>query len=153
MEDSHTQDPCAPGGSAHPSQVGRPTPRRPGVLVVDDQEFIRFMLNTALSKQGFAVWLAADGQEAIEIYGRHSQDIDLVLLDVRMPGLDGPQTLAILERLDPKVRCCFMSGDLGSYTYPELARPSVVQVLAKPFRLDEVTAILVELERNVGRES
>src|SRR5262245_9445816 len=148
MEDSHVQDPSAlPSEPVQPAEAGPPAPRRSGVLVVDDQEFIRSMLNTALGQQGFAVWLAANGREAIEVYLQHSQDIDLVLLDVRMPGLDGPQTLAILERLDPKVRCCFMSGDTGNYTYSQLARPSVVHILAKPFRLDELTAVLDELKR------
>ncbi len=148
MEDSHTPSACAPG----PPQA-RPGDRRLGVLVVDDQEFIRAMLDAALSRQGHAVWLAASGREALEVYGRHSRDIDLVLLDVRMPGLDGPQTLAALERLDPNVRCCFMSGDLGGYTQPQLAGPSVVRVLTKPFRLDDVITVLAELGEREIRET
>jgi CheY-like chemotaxis protein len=47
------------------------------------------------------VWLAAGGQEALDLYQRHREAIDVVLLDVRMPGLDGPQTLAALRALNP----------------------------------------------------
>src|SRR5262245_11971981 len=82
---------------------------RGGVLVVDDEALIRSMLNTGLAQYGFEVRLAASGREAIEIYSRDFSEIDLVLLDVRMPGLDGPQTLARLEAINPNVRCCFMS--------------------------------------------
>jgi CheY-like chemotaxis protein len=52
----------------------------------------------------FAVWLAADGWKALQIYEQQQSKIALVLLDVRMPGWDGPRTLAALQRLDPAVR-------------------------------------------------
>src|SRR5690349_11978266 len=79
--------------------------RRHGVLVVDDQEGVRGVLGAMLRQEGFAVWLAADGWEAIDLYRSRRAAIDLVLLDVRMPGLDGPATLAALRGLDPRVRC------------------------------------------------
>ena len=51
---------------------------------------------------GFTVWSAANGPAALEVYRRQQDDIAVVLLDVRMPGLDGPQTLAELQRLNPR---------------------------------------------------
>lgn len=134
-----------PQGRAEPAQETR---RPAGVLVVDDDGLIRSMLATGLRQQGIHVWLAANGREAVEIYSQHAGAIDLVLLDVRMPGLDGPQTLAALEKIDTRVRCCFMSGDTGTYTSRELHRPTVVRVFRKPFRLDDVAEILAELRRN-----
>jgi CheY-like chemotaxis protein len=100
------------------------------------------MLDTGLRQRGFGVWLAANGPQAIQVYRQHSPDIDLVVLDVRMPGLDGLQTLSALEEVDSRVRCCFMSGDTGTYTRRELLRPSVVHVLTKPFRLAELEEIV-----------
>jgi CheY-like chemotaxis protein len=120
-------------------------PSKPGILVVDDEECVRGTLNLALRPQGFAVWLAANGPEALELYRHHRETIDAVLLDVRMPGLDGPQTLAGLKELNPQVRCCFMSGDLGSYTEERLRNLGAAAVLLKPFRLPEVTQVLWEL--------
>jgi CheY-like chemotaxis protein len=84
-----------------------------------------------LGEEGFAVWLAGDGEEALELYRRHSQEIDLVLLEVRLPGLDGPQTLAALRQLNPGVRCCFLSGPFGDYTDEELLALGAVAVLHK----------------------
>jgi CheY-like chemotaxis protein len=120
-------------------------PRAYGLLVVDDEEYVRDVLDRALKQQGFTVWLAARGQEAISLYRRHSQAIDLVLLDVRMPGLDGPQTLAALQEMNAQVRCCFMSGDLGSYADWQLCNLGAARVIRKPFRLAEVAEVLWEL--------
>src|SRR4051794_9919088 len=85
--------------------------RRTAVLVVDDEVSVRDVLRRFLEHAGFTVWAVAGGQEALELYDRHRNEIGLVLLDVRMTGLDGPRTLAALRRIDPQVRCCFMSGD------------------------------------------
>jgi CheY-like chemotaxis protein len=127
---------------ACPGPNGERTPvaRKPGILVVEDEGLVRFMLETGLRQQGFAVWLAANGLEAIEVFHRHRGDIDLVLLDVRMPGLDGPKTWTILERLNPSLRCCFMTGDLGRYTEEELLQLHAARVFRKPFKIDQLGA-------------
>jgi CheY-like chemotaxis protein len=126
------------------------TPQVYGVLVVDDEVCVRGILNVGLRQQGFAVWLAANGQEALELYWQHRRAIDVVLMDVRMPGLDGPQTLAALQELTPQIRCCFMSGDAGSYTEDRLRNWSAAAVLQKPFRLDEVARVLCELVKKAA---
>jgi CheY-like chemotaxis protein len=123
----------------------REAPQKYGILAVDDEEGVRGMLRFGLGQHGFAVWLAANGHEALQQYWRHRARIDVVLLDVRMPGLDGPQTLAALRQLNPQVRCCFMSGDLGSYTAEGLRHLGAAAVLPKPFRLPEVVQVLREL--------
>jgi CheY-like chemotaxis protein len=69
----------------------------------------------------------------------------VVLLDVRMPELDGPGTLAALQTLDPQVRCCFMSGYLGGYTEERLLSLGAAAVLPKPFQLANTVRLLWEL--------
>jgi CheY-like chemotaxis protein len=119
-------------------------PRTCRVLVVDDDECVRGVLNVAMRQQGFAVWLAVDGQEALDLYRRHRETIDVVLLDVRMPGLDGPQTLAALQELNPRICCCFMSGDPGRYTVERLRDLGAAAVLPKPLHFAEVAQVLRE---------
>lgn len=119
--------------------------RKHGLLVADDEGEVRDVLNDGLRREGFSVWLAADGQEALEQYRNHCETIDVVLLDVRMPGLDGPQTLAALQEMTPQICCCFMSGYLGSYTEENLRNLGAATVFAKPFRLAEVAHVLGEL--------
>jgi two-component system sensor histidine kinase/response regulator len=128
-----------------PPETPLPTPRQRGILIVDDEGCMRSVLNLLMRKQGFAVFLAADGNEALDLYTRYRQNIDVVLLDVLMPGNDGPRTLAAIQEINPRVCCCFMSGSLGDYTEGELRDLGAVAVLAKPFCLSEVTQMLWEL--------
>jgi CheY-like chemotaxis protein len=123
--------------SASPSQ-----PRPAGVLVVDDERLLLRLLSLALSQAGFAVWTAPGGEEAVELYRRHGGAVDVVLLDVCMPGMDGPKTLAALRALDPAVRCCLLTGHAGAYSEEGLLALGADRVLLKPFPLDELTRVL-----------
>jgi CheY-like chemotaxis protein len=118
--------------------------RRYGILIVDDEAGVRGVLKVWMRRQGFVVWVAANGQEALDLYLRHRQSIDVVLMDVRMPRLDGPRTLAALHQLNPQIRCCFMSGDLGRYTLETLQHLGAAAVLWKPFDFVEVARVLGE---------
>jgi CheY-like chemotaxis protein len=132
------------GRRARPPDAAPPTPRPNGILVVDGDERLRHLLCAGMRQQGFVVWLAADGQEALDLYWRQHRAIDVVLLDVCLPVLDGPRTLAALRELNPRVCCCFMSGDLGGCTEAGL-RALGAAVLPKPFHLLEVATMLWEL--------
>ncbi|MCI0740476.1 MAG: response regulator [Gemmataceae bacterium] len=128
----------------------RAATRTCGILVVDDDASVRGMLSIVLKQQGFAVWLAADGQEALALYKLHRLVIDVVLMDVRMPRLDGPRTLTALQQLNPRICCRFMSGDLGNYTEWKLSSLSSAAVIRKPFPLPEVAQMLWELAQKVN---
>src|SRR5262249_9071772 len=65
----------------------------PGVLVVDDETAVLCVLAARFRHEGVKVWLAGHGPQAIELYRSHRGAIDVVLLDVLMPGMDGPRTL------------------------------------------------------------
>src|SRR5262245_39793239 len=120
----------------------------PAVLIVDDHDYVRDVLRRGLERQGFEVWLAASGWEALEIYQHHWDELAAVLLDVRMPGLDGPQTLRCMSHINPKVRACFMSGDIGAYEEAQLLKEGALRVFWKPFRLDEVVGVLRQIADN-----
>jgi CheY-like chemotaxis protein len=115
---------------------------RPGVLVVDDEHVVRIIVQLGLERENFHVWLASNGREAIELYRTHRDHIDVVLLDVCMPGLDGFQTLERLRELNPRILTCFMSGHPGSYRPEELRQRDAAQVIAKPFHLDQLAHVL-----------
>jgi len=132
------------------AETAPPTSRRPGILVVDDDVAVRTLLNAVLWQQGFVVWLAGNGAQALELYLELPADIDLVLMDVNMPGLDGPQTFRALQRVNPAVRCCFMTGGGSLYTHEDLYKQGAVNVLRKPFRLPEVAQALWQLVDPVG---
>jgi DNA-binding NtrC family response regulator len=112
---------------------------------VDDDEAICTALAMGLRQEGFDVYVAADGRRALEIYRGHEAGIALVLLDVRLPCLDGPQTLAILRRLNPDVRCCFMTAQVGLWRAEDLLALGAIGMLAKPFDLDDITSTVRRL--------
>jgi CheY-like chemotaxis protein len=106
---------------------------KPVVLVVEDDQAVGKMLDVALRLHGFVVRLAASGGEAVEHYREHHPNIALVLLDVQMLGMDGPATLAAIQKINPEVQCCFMSGHTGKYSARELLDMGAAHVLPKPF--------------------
>jgi CheY-like chemotaxis protein len=129
------------------TQQGRQTSceggaRSPGILIADDMALILTLLKFEFESRGFNAWLAVDGDDALDLFRRHRDDIDLVLLDIQMPGLDGPHTLEAMQQLDPGVVACFMSGDAGTYTEEELRRRGAAVVFRKPFRPAEVADCL-----------
>jgi DNA-binding response OmpR family regulator len=75
-------------------------------------------------------------------------------MDVRMPGRDGPATLAALRAQDPQVRCCFMSGDLGEHTEDGLRALGTGEVLRKPFTTAEAARVLrAEIDRRESEDA
>jgi CheY-like chemotaxis protein len=140
---------AVPGpGEARPAkpEAGE-TAKRPGILVVDDEPTVRQLLQVILTRRGFWVWQAASGEEALDTYQRHRDAIALVLLDVRMPGLSGTQTLGVLKELNPSILCCFMSGYLESHSPNELLAAGAAAVFAKPF---EIAVFVNEIEKLVN---
>jgi CheY-like chemotaxis protein len=119
-----------------------------GVLVVDDEAPVLSVLAARLRIEGYKVWLASHGHQAIELYQRHLEEIAVVLLDVLMPGLDGPHTLIALQKLRPTVRCCFMTGNPRPYLEEDLLQMGAARVFRKPFAFIEVLDALNHL---VGR--
>jgi CheY-like chemotaxis protein len=126
-----------------PYTEGSALPR--GVLVVDDDASIRLLLDAVLRQGGFAVWTAGDGEEALQLFERHRQAIGLVLLDVRMPILDGPQTVAILRQWEPTLTFCFMSGESGDYSPQQLLAQGAAGIFEKPFCVFEVQEKIEQL--------
>jgi DNA-binding NtrC family response regulator len=112
------------------------TPSRPNLLVIDDNDAVRAVLGAALRPEAFDVRLAAGGAEGVTLY--RAGPADLVLLDVWMPVLDGPATLAALKAMDPAVRCCFVTGYADRRLAARLLAQGALEVLFKPFRLDEL---------------
>ena len=130
-----------PIGRVRPVEEAAP-PARPGILVVDDEPALRTLLHTVLQRKGFAVWLADGGRSAVETYREQEAAVSVVLLDVRMPDMDGPKTLAALQRINPAVVCCFMTGFAGEHTPDSLLGLGAARLFEKPFRVEEMAQAL-----------
>jgi two-component system response regulator (stage 0 sporulation protein F) len=113
-----------------------------GVLIVDDDPMVRTVLSRTLRDDGFAVWPAADGYQALKTYIKYCDEIDFALIDVRMPEFDGPQTLSALQQVNPHLRFCFMTGDPGRYTEDQLMARGADGILHKPFRAEDLAQVM-----------
>jgi CheY-like chemotaxis protein len=136
MVDSLKGAPASGSSRAEPGASGQ---ARPVVLVVEDDGPVRQMLGQALPLHGHDVELAAGGAEALEIY--RQKHIDLVLLDVQMPGMDGPATLKALRSMNADVIGCFMTGWPGDYSSSALLEMSA-GLIQKPFVLAELCRLI-----------
>jgi DNA-binding response OmpR family regulator len=144
--------PPADGGHAEGEPTVRQSHGRPGVLVADGDHLVRIMVQLGLERNGFDVWLASNGREAIRLYRTHRERIGVVLLDVRLPDLDGPATLDALRQLHPEVLACFMGGDTGDHEPEELRQRGAAYVVAKPFLLNELANVLRLLTQGVSAD-
>ncbi len=119
------------------------------ILIVDDDPLIRQLLQRFLGASGFKPLTAGSGREAAEVFRRHHADIDLVLMDVRMPGLSGPETIEELRRIEPELRYCYMSGDLGDHSPEDLLKRGALHLFAKPFAMHYLIDTLHRLTQTI----
>ncbi len=105
------------------------------VLVIDDEEAVREAVSDILGFAKIQVLAAADGDSGIELFKTHHQEIDLVLLDLSMPGLNGAGTFQELRKIDTAVKVVLSSG----YDEAEATRRFIGQGLAgflqKPYNM------------------
>jgi two-component system response regulator (stage 0 sporulation protein F) len=106
------------------------------ILVVDDQFGIRILLQEVLEREGYQTFLAANGATALELFKRESPD--LVLLDMKIPGMDGLEILRNLRKLNQTTRVIMMTayGELG--LIQEAMQMGALAHFTKPFDIDEL---------------
>jgi two-component system, cell cycle sensor histidine kinase and response regulator CckA len=108
------------------------------ILIVDDEPSIREILATTIESYEYQSITAKDSQQAIELYAKHHQKIQMILLDYMMPGGNPSHTIAQLHSIDPNVRIIIMSG-LSVHEIASHNRGESSQVfLAKPFSTQDL---------------
>ena len=124
---------------------------KPRILLVDDEERFRANLEKMLGAQGLAVRAVGSGAEALEELKLHPCDV--IVLDIRMPGMDGLATLAEIKRLNPEVEVIILSGHASMDAAMEINKLGGYDYLMKPCPLEELLLkIEAAYERKVERE-
>ena len=108
------------------------------VLFVDDEKTIRDLGREMLAYNGYQVLLACTGEEALELYREHGADIDLVVLDISMPGMGGRKCLEELLQLNPLVRVLIISGYSLTGQLKDIMSNGAAGFVAKPFSITEL---------------
>lgn len=104
------------------------------ILVADDEELVRELLSRFLVNQGHRVMEAEDGQQALRLF--RENHFDLVLSDVRMPGLDGLKLLAAIKEINPRVPVVLISGYGDVETVVKALKSGAENFLSKPLSMD-----------------
>ncbi len=112
------------------------------ILVVDDEPLVRNVLCQMLDFLGYATIGADGGRRAIELYRDRGDDIDLVVLDLSMPDMDGAEVFTALREIDPEARVLLCTGHGEEAKTDELRRRGAVGIARKPFGPDELERAL-----------
>jgi len=115
------------------------------VLVVDDQFGIRVLLQEVLEREGFEVHLAANGIEALQQV--ESKSPDLVLLDMKIPGMDGIEILTNIRKRNPHLKVVMMTAYGELDLVKEAAALDAIGHFTKPFDIDELRNFVI---RQIG---
>jgi two-component system, cell cycle sensor histidine kinase and response regulator CckA len=129
--------------------IASPTPEveiLPGngelILVVDDEEAICKITQATLEAHNYKVLTASDGLEAVTIYTENQQSIDIILLDMMMPSMDGTNTIRTLKQINPDVKIIATSGLLSSQKIDQATELGVEAFLAKPCTANELLEVI-----------
>jgi CheY-like chemotaxis protein len=106
------------------------------ILLAEDEEAVRKAVVQILQRAGYRTIAAADGREAIRLLREHAEPVHLVLLDVVMPELGGPETWELMRSSNPALRVLFTSGYADTRYLKRL--PPDADVVGKPFRAEDL---------------
>ncbi|MBW2312576.1 MAG: response regulator [Deltaproteobacteria bacterium] len=126
-----------------------PAPARGRLLLVEDEDAVRRLVTRMLERHGYEVEVAGDGAQALRFAAQPGESVDLLISDVVMPGMGGPELARRLRTRWPELRVLFVSG------YPRDFRPGDAPdehaFLAKPFSQDQLlNAVAAQIDRKSG---
>jgi CheY-like chemotaxis protein len=109
------------------------------ILLVDDEEMIIEVSRELLEVSGYRVFLAKSGREAIEIYKEKQGEIDVIILDMIMPGMGGGETFDVLKTTNPDVRVILSSGYSINGNAMEIMKRGCKAFIQKPFQMGDLS--------------
>lgn len=115
------------------------------ILVVDDEDALRMVLSAELEGEGYQVSTAADGDEAIKIIG--AEQFHLVLLDIKMPNVDGFEVLKFVKQHQPATKVIMLTGFADLKNAIESKKLGAEDFVSKPYDLVD---LLTTVERVLG---
>lgn len=116
------------------------TSNRLSILVVDDEDSIREGSERILTRMGFQVYKASRGSEGLDILGRHP--VEIVLLDLKMPGMDGMEVLAHIQQLNSEILVIIITGYATIETAIEAMKRGAYDFIPKPFEPDQLRMVI-----------
>jgi CheY-like chemotaxis protein len=119
----------------------KPGPRKPSILVTDDEAMALTLLQNVFSESGYDVTTAQSGFECLDLFRRRPQSFDLILLDLAMPFMDGEETFGRLRQISPAIDVVLMAGFVETERLERMMSGGLAGFLGKPFATDDVLTL------------
>lgn len=117
------------------------------IMVVDDEEMIRATAEIFLSEMGYEVIAADNGLRALDIFKTRKADIDLVIMDMIMPEMNGHECFMAMKKIKPGITAIFTTGFAKDDDFEKLKADGVYSVILKPYRYTELSGVVAEAMR------
>ncbi len=140
----------APGAQIISRDTNGDGRQRQTILLVEDEKMIRRVMSEVLEREGYRVLACADPREGIDVCQQYGGQIDLLLTDVVMPGMNGREMANQILKILPKLRVVFMSGYTENVLMHEGQTEPQIEYLQKPFKLETLTRKLAKVLGNSG---
>ncbi len=114
------------------------------VLVVDDDLSMAVTLSDVLEIEGYEVVIAHDGERAVTLL--RENEFDVVLMDIRMPRMDGGEAYRVMRKEKPDVRLILMTAYYTDAIVQEAQKDDGVEIFFKPLAIDEITRLLRDVK-------
>lgn len=121
-------------------RVKEVTVQKPTVLIVDDEYNIRSMMKEIMEMNGFRVFTAGNGRDGVEIFQRNQSRVDLVILDMVMPVMDGRTAFLEMRKIKPSQKIYIISGYSSKEDMDEILKKGAIGYMRKPFQVNEIIA-------------
>ena len=115
------------------------------ILLIDDEEMVLDVGAQLLSRLGYSVLTARSGSEAIDLYEQHKDQVQLIILDLCMPDMDGKQTYLYLKGLNPCAKVLLTTGLSMDGAAKEMLACGCQGFIQKPYRMSELSSKVSEV--------
>ena len=113
------------------------------ILIIDDEDIMRSCLCDVLTDDGYSVQTAREGQEGIQLFEKNPADI--VILDIKMPGLSGVEVLKILKSKKNSVQVIMITGYAAVQTAVDCMKLGAFDYLTKPFDMNQIREVIRQI--------
>jgi signal transduction histidine kinase/CheY-like chemotaxis protein len=108
------------------------------ILVINDEQDVAEMIRNMLQSKRYKVSIADSGKDAVELYKKMWSEIDLVIVDIVMPGMSGQETYRVLKKINPEIRAIIAFGQPLNFEINEIINDGANVFLQKPFDMNEI---------------
>jgi PAS domain S-box-containing protein len=115
------------------------------ILIVDDEEMIRQLAQAFLQRMGYKTLSAINGKEAVEVYSKHEEEIDMIIMDIVMPEMDGKEAGMRIKRINPNAKILYSSGYTQDAEFLDSLQQESVPFLRKPYLLEDFFESVTDL--------